>query len=235
MVWLPGVDEFPLSPSNYDLGTCTIRLTFKIRGLGTQTLSAMNEGDAVFIRGPYGNGFKIPKELMRGNDKSILVAGGGVGLAPLIPLIKELLHSNIKLHVVCGFRSSNEAFFIDDIASMVDNDFMVSTEDGSIGIKGTVIDLVKELLKQKAFSYVYACGPEMMLFKLHKLLLNKGIPHQMLIERYVKCALGVCGSCIINGYRLCREGPVFDDVKLKKMKEFGHYKRNVSGVRESIS
>ena len=235
MVWLPGIDEFPLSPSNYDPETCTVRLTFKVRGIGTQTLSAINVGDAIFIRGPYGNGFKVPRELAKENDKPVLIAGGGVGLAPLMPLIKDLLHRNIKLHVICGFRSFDEAFFIDEIADLLENNFTISTDDGSMGIKGTVVDVAKELLRRKTFSYVYACGPEIMLFKLHKMLLNKRVPHQMLVERYIKCALGVCGSCIINGFRLCKEGPVFNDVKLKKMKEFGRYKRNASGVRELIS
>lgn len=234
MVWLPGIDEFPLSPSDYNVSNSTLRLTFKVRGLGTRSLSSLSVGSSIFIRGPYGNGFKVSKHILQGGSKLVLVAGGGIGLAPLIPLIKDLLQQDVKLHVVCGFRSSNEVFFINEITNLLGDSHTVSTDDGSLGVKGTVVDVVQNLLNKRKVSYVYACGPEMMLYKLHRVLLDKGVPHQMSVERYVKCALGICGACVIDGLRLCKEGPVFNDVHLKGLKEFGRYKRNASGVREPL-
>lgn len=234
MVWLPGNDEFPLSPSLYNCESSIIRLTFKVVGPGTRALASLNPGSTIFVRGPYGNGFASTLVRESSLKGSVLVVGGGVGVAPLLPLIEALAKASINLHVVFGFRSSIDAFFIDEACKLVGENLTVTTDDGSLGIKGSAVDAVGELLKSKKFSYAFACGPEPMLFKLHKLLSNREVPHQMLIERYVKCALGICGSCVIDGLRLCKEGPVFDDAVLKKMKEFGCFKRLASGVREPI-
>lgn len=234
MVWLPRSDEFPLSPSFYDHESSTMRLTFRVVGPGTKALASLNPGHTIFVRGPYGNCFIIPPIIKSSHEKSVLVVGGGVGIAPLLPLIEVLARTSMNLHVVCGFKSAVEVFFIDEISKFARENLVVATDDGSVGFKGTVIDAVKELLKLKNFSYAFACGPEPMLFKLHRMLLSEEIPHQMLLERYVKCALGVCGSCIIDGLRLCKEGPVFDDTTLKRLSEFGHFKRLASGIREPM-
>lgn len=236
MVWLPGIDEFPLSPSGYNLESLTMRLTFKVRGSGTEALASLRPGDVFFLRGPYGNGFTLPSKVtLKTNNDTILIVGGGVGLAPLIPLIESLVGNFLKIHVVCGFKSDSEAFFIEELSKLLGENLTISTDDGSIGLKGTAVDAVKELLKWRSFSYAFACGPEVMLFKLHSLLLSYGIRHQMLIERYVKCALGVCGSCAVDGMLLCKEGPVFSDNVLKRLKEFGQFKRLASGVREQVA
>ncbi|MEM0217234.1 MAG: dihydroorotate dehydrogenase electron transfer subunit [Candidatus Nezhaarchaeales archaeon] len=234
MVWLPGCDEFPLSPSFFDHASSTMRLTFRIVGLGTKTLASLNPGQVIFVRGPYGNGFTMPPITESSSEKSILVVGGGVGIAPLLPLIEVLTRTSLNLHVVCGFKSAIDAFFIDEVSKFIGESLTVTTDDGSVGIRGTAIDAVKELLKRKNFLYAFACGPEPMLFKLHKILSNKEVPHQMLLERYVKCALGVCGSCTIDGLRLCREGPAFNDAVLRRLSEFGRFKRLASGIREPI-
>jgi len=234
MVWLPGIDELPLSPSGYSYEDATLRLTFKVRGEGTRALASLNPSDKIFIRGPYGKGFAIPR-LDVSREEGVLVLGGGVGIAPLIPLVKVLAASFLKLYVVCGFRRASEAFFIDELHKLVGGNLIVATDDGSLGLKGTVVNVARGLLSSKNISYAFACGPEEMLFILHKMLSNKGIRHQMLLERYVKCAIGVCGSCVIDGLRLCREGPVFDNVTLSRLKEFGRFKRSPSGTREFIT
>jgi len=232
MIWLPGIDELPLSPSGYE--DSTLRLTFKVRGEGTKALASLNLGDRVFVRGPYGRGFAIPRaNLSREGD--VLILGGGVGVAPLLPLVEALLSSSLRPYVVCGFRSVNEALFVDELSKLVGSDLIVATDDGSLGFKGTVVDAARELLSSKNISYAFACGPEEMLFVLHKMLLGKGIRHQMLLERYVKCAIGVCGSCVIDGLRLCREGPVFDDLVLSRLKEFGRFRRSPSGAKEPVA
>ncbi len=234
MVWLPGVDELPLSPSGYGYEGPTLRLTFKVRGEGTRALASLDPGNKIFIRGPYGRGFTIP-HFDPSQKESVLVIGGGAGVAPLLPLVKVLASSSLRPYVVCGFRRANEAFFIDELSKLVGGNLIVATDDGSLGLKGTAVDAAKELLNSKDVSYAFACGPEEMLFVLHKTLLDKGIPHQMSLERYVKCAIGVCGSCAIDGLRLCREGPVFDHVTLSRLKEFGCSRRSPSGSREPIA
>jgi len=234
MVWLPGVDELPLSPSGYGHEDSTLRLTFKVRGEGTRALASLNPGDRIFVRGPYGRGFAMPRlDSSQGGD--VLVIGGGVGIAPLLPLVEVLVDSPLGLRVICGFRSAAEALFIDELSKLVSDNLIVATDNGSLGLKGTAVDATRELLVSKDVSYAFACGPEEMLFILHKMLSGKGIRHQMLLERYVKCAIGVCGSCVIDGLRLCREGPVFDDVTLSRLREFGHFKRSPSGSREPVA
>ena len=232
MAWLPGVDELPLSPSGYDYECLALRLTFKVRGEGTRALASLSPGDRVFIRGPYGKGFTIPQaDFMR----RALVVGGGVGIAPLLPLIEALASSSLRPYVVCGFRSASEALFVNELSKLVGDDLVIATDDGSLGLKGTAVDASRKLLEHKTFSYAFACGPEEMLYALHKMFLSKGIRHQMLLERYVKCAIGVCGSCVIDGLRLCKEGPVFDDVTLSRLKEFGRLRRSPSGAREPVT
>jgi len=234
MVWLPGIDEFPLSPSSYDYEDLTLGLTFKVRGEGTKALALLNPGDRVFIRGPYGRGFVAPQvDLSR--EGGVLVVGGGVGVAPLLPLVEALVSLPLRPYVVCGFKRANEALFIDELSKLVGDNLIVTTDDGSLGFKGTVVDVARELMNSKTISYAFACGPEEMLFILHKMFLNKGTRHQMLLERYVKCAIGVCGSCVIDGLRLCKEGPVFDDITLSRLKEFGRFRRSPSGSREPVA
>jgi len=234
MIWLPGIDEFPLSPSGYNYEDSTLRLTFRVRGEGTKALASLNHGDRVFVRGPYGKGFAIPRANLS-REVDVLVLGGGVGVAPLLPLVEALVSSSLRPYVVCGFRSANEALFVDELSKLVGDNLIVATDDGSLGFKGTVVDVARESLSSKNVFYVFACGPEEMLFILHKMLLGKGIRHQMLLERYVKCAVGVCGSCVIDGLRLCREGPVFDDIVLSRLKEFGRFRRSPSGSREPVA
>ncbi|MEM2025935.1 MAG: hypothetical protein QXW94_06565, partial [Desulfurococcaceae archaeon] len=163
MVWLPGIDEFPLSPSDYDVGKRVVKLTFKVRGAGTAALSELSVGNSVFARGPYGNGFTIPRDLHHRSDEDepVLVAGGGVGVAPLLPLIKDLVGKGFNLYVVLGFRSAADSFFVDEVSKLVGDNFAVSTDTGELGVRGTVVDAVNSILRQryKRFSYVYACGP----------------------------------------------------------------------------
>jgi dihydroorotate dehydrogenase electron transfer subunit len=232
MVWLPGIDEFPLSPSGYDYEGSILKLTFKVRGEGTKALASLSPGDRLFVRGPYGKGFAI-LQVNSMRKREILVVGGGVGAAPLLPLVEALVSSSLRPYVVCGFRSASEALFIDELSELVGDNLVIATDDGSLGLKGTVVDTAGGLLKSKTFSYAFACGPEEMLYILHRVLLSKGVRHQMLLERYVKCAIGVCGSCVIDGLRLCKEGPVFDDVTLSRLKEFGRLRRSPSGERVS--
>ena len=234
MVWLPGIDELPLSPSGYDYEGSMLRLTFRVRGEGTKALASLGPSDRVFVRGPYGKGFAIPRADSI-HEGPVLVVGGGVGVAPLFPLVKALASFSLRPYVVCGFRSASEAFFIDELSKLVGDYLVIATDDGSLGLKGTAVDIARGLLKSKMFSCAFACGPEEMLYALHGMLLSKGVHHQMLLERYVKCAIGVCGSCVIDGLRLCREGPVFDDVMLSRLKEFGRLRRSPSGAREPVA
>ncbi|MCQ2055949.1 MAG: dihydroorotate dehydrogenase electron transfer subunit [archaeon] len=217
MVWIPGMEEIPISLSDVK----TIKsITFKIIGKDTEILGNLKNGDKMHIRGPYGNGYSIDF----GYKKKILLVGGGIGTAPLIPVMKCR-----SVDVAIAARNLGE---IECYVPSVKNfamKYWIATDDGSMGFHGNVIDLVKGIMREEQYDEVIACGPEIMLFLLHKFLNRKHIGHQMSLERYMKCGCGMCGSCMIDDKRVCRDGPVFNNDEIDKLKEFGVSKRGIDG------
>ena len=104
----------------------------------------------------------------------------------------------------------------------------ISTDDGSKGTKGFATDVAEKLLNDQRFASIVTCGPEIMMKKLMDM--SNNIPFQASLERYMKCGIGVCGQCCIGtGLRVCMEGAVFDKKTLKKVEDFGKYKRDAAG------
>ncbi|MCQ2085890.1 MAG: dihydroorotate dehydrogenase electron transfer subunit [archaeon] len=217
MVWIPGMEEIPISLSDVKTNKS---ITFKIVGKDTEMLGNLKSGDKMHIRGPYGKGYSIDS----GYRKKVLLVGGGIGTAPLIPVMKCT-----SVDVVVAARNSKE---IECYVPTVKNfamKYWVATDDGSMGFHGNAVDIVKEIVKNEQYDEVIACGPEVMLFFLHQFLNKKHIEHQMSLERYMKCGCGVCGSCIIDDKRVCRDGPVFNNYEIDMLKEFGISKRGIDG------
>jgi len=218
MIWIPGVDEIPMSVSHIDNDVKGI--TFRKVGDATNALFKLKAGDKIGVRGPYGNGFKIA-------GKKILFVGGGTGIAMLAPAIEDAVRKKISVTSVIGVKTSSELFF-EGILSQCGCKIHVSTDDGSKGYKGFASDITKDLLNAEKFTSVLACGPELMM----KQLLNicRDIPFQASLERYMKCGIGLCGQCCIGeGLRVCKDGPIFDGKTLRTIKEFGIYKRDATG------
>jgi dihydroorotate dehydrogenase electron transfer subunit len=223
MVWVPGVDEFPMSVSysGKDFG-----VTYQILGEGTKTLSRMKAGDKVGIRGPYGNGFSI-------KGRRILVVGGGVGMAPIAPLIDITLKKKTKVDLVLGARSSKDLVF-EKRASRAGARVHISTDDGSKGFKGFASDLAMEILEDGRHDHVFACGPEKMIAKLVVLASKKRIPMQASLERHMKCGIGICDSCALDGVHVCKEGPVFSLQDLLRFEDLGRTKLDPAGRKVPI-
>lgn len=220
MIWIPGVDEIPMSVSYIDKETKGI--TFRDVGKATNALFNLKKGDKIGIRGPYGNGFKI-------EGKHILFVGGGTGVAMLSPAIEESLDKKIQVTAIIGFKTKSGIFFEERLKNKVIK-LHVSTDDGSQGYKGFASDLANNLLKGQDFTSVITCGPELMMKNLLDVCEN--IPFQASLERFMKCAIGICGQCCIGeGIRVCKEGPVLDGTILKNIKEFGIYKRDAAGCK----
>ena len=218
MIWIPEVDEIPMSVSSI---TKSIKgITFRDIGDATHALSNLHKGDKIGIRGPYGNGFTL-------RGKHPLFIGGGTGIAMLAPIVEQARKKKLKTTVIIGVKTKNQLFFEDRLrrcGAIV----LVSTDDGSTGYKGYASDLAKEVIKKENIDAVYTCGPEPMM----KILLSscKTIPFQASLERYMKCAIGICGQCCIGkGLRVCLDGPVFDGTILKKVEDFGVYRRDATG------
>ena len=228
MVWIPGVNELPMSvmisDSNEKSG-----FTVRKRGESSTALYNLQVGQQIGVRGPYGNSFDI-------KDGKILLIGGGTGLVPLMRLIKFSKPTN-KITLLMGSQTKEEVFF-EDIAKNSwlhdDLDCIPVTEDGSYGEKGYVTDVLEKLLEENTYDAIYTCGPELMMYKTVKLANEKGIFVQASLERMMKCGVGICGSCCVNEDLVCRDGTVFDGQYLAKNSEFGHFQRTKSGILEKI-
>jgi len=218
MVWIPDVDEIPMSVSYLDKNIKGF--TFRKVGPATNALFKLKKGDKIGIKGPYGNGFKI-------KGKKNLFVGGGTGIAMLGPAIEEAKNKNISTTVILGAKNKNELFFekrFEDYGTKI----YITTDDGSKGYKGFATDFVKEKLSKEKFDSIITCGPEIMMKNLHDMCNN--INFQASLERYMKCGIGLCGQCCIgDGFRVCKEGPIFDGKTLKNIKDFGVYKRDAAG------
>jgi len=218
MIWIPGVDEIPMSVSYIDGDVKGV--TFRRVGEATDALFKMKVDDRIGIRGPYGNGFLI-------DGDRILFTGGGTGIATLAPAVEEAVFNNLSSTVVLGVKSKDELFFEDRLRSC-GAEVYVSTDDGSKGYRGLASDLAVELLNKDKYDSVLTCGPEIMMKKL--LDAFKDISFQASLERYMKCGIGLCGQCCLGeGLRICVEGPVFDRETLENIEDFGVYKRDASG------
>ena len=218
MIWVLGVDEIPMSASYIRQDVKGI--TFKKVGDATTALYNLKAGDKIGVRGPYGNGFKTI-------GRHILFVGGGTGTGMLAPAVEQAINKGISSTVIIGAKNSKETFFEERLKNHGAKVY-VSTDDGSIGYKGLASDLFRELLNRNKFTSVLTCGPEMMMKSLLDMCEN--IPFQASLERYMKCSIGICGQCCIGkGLRVCRDGPVFDGETLKKVEDFGVYRRDSAG------
>lgn len=215
MVWIPGVDEIPMSVSYLSGG-----VTVKNIGEATAALSSLKPGDKLGVRGPYGNGWMIP-------EGKILCVGGGVGTAPIMAAA-EAVNDPDRIDIVLGARNSGEVIFIERAKSL-SNNVRISTDDGSLGIKGTAVAVADAMMKEQKYNVVLGCGPEIMNKYLLKACEENGVPVQLSLERIMKCGAGLCGSCVINGLRVCADGPVFTGDEVKKMSEFSVSKRDHAG------
>ena len=227
MVWIPGVDEIPMSLSAINSEGLT-SITVNEVGEASRALNQKEKGDQIGIRGPFGNGF-VPAE---GN---VMIVGGGTGLAPLMPLTEKLAKVADKVTVMSGVKCRDNLLFldrIDNILSEVHSETVFTTEDGSYGIECLVTDQVEQKMKKEKFDMIYTCGPEQMMYNMFLLAEQYNVPLQASLERIMRCAIGLCGSCQIGKLRVCKDGPVLTSEQLRSVKEeFGKFQLDLTGKR----
>ncbi len=225
MVWIPGIDEIPMSIS----GTHPPRITVKKVGEATEALNRLAKDDRIGVKGPFGNGFTP-------TGQKVLVVGGGVGVAALLPLVELLAKKGKDVNVVIGAKTSEKLLFVKEIGKLVgESNLITCTDDGSSGFKKTASDLAAEMIDENQYDQVYTCGPEKMMCKLFEAADKKNIPLQASLERYMKCGFGLCGSCCIGSLLVCKDGPVLDSHNLREVfREFGKLRRGPSGGLEKI-
>jgi dihydroorotate dehydrogenase electron transfer subunit len=201
----------PISFNRIDKGKGTIDLLFRVVGTGTRILSEIEPGEDLDIIGPLGNGFKIDAS----KDVAILI-GGGAGIAPLLSLAKDIAPKIKAKYALIGANNINSVLCEDDFKEL-GFETVVSTDDGTYGIKGIVTDILLELISSKLApldTAIYACGPRPMIRHLEEISSQKGIPCQVSLEEWMACGFGACNGCAVNtkqGYKkVCSDGPIFN-------------------------
>lgn len=228
MIWIPRIEEIPMSVMiNSKDGYAAV--TIRKSGVGSTALFDRKKGDLIGLRGPYGNKFILKKSY-----QNILIIGGGTGLVPLLRLASYASKKKIKTTIVLGARTKSEVFF-EKIARKIteksDSTFLVCTDDGSYGIKGTTVSVMSSLVREDLFDCVYTCGPELMMKGVVSLATENSIPVQASLERYMKCGIGICGSCCIDSSLVCQDGTVFNGRQLSKILDFGISYRDKDGQK----
>jgi dihydroorotate dehydrogenase electron transfer subunit len=206
MAWLPRLDEKPFSLS----GAAPFALTVDRVGPFSTAMHALAPGDRLWLRGPYGRGFGIPDGSIVGTGPLLLISGG-CGVAPLLYLAQVAREAGHDVHAVLGARTAAGLLLEEQFAAL-GCAVHLATDDGSAGAKGTSLDLAASLVDAQVVSpaSLYACGPEPMLEGVYRLAQAHSLPCQLSYEAYMRCALGVCGSCVRGDRLVCRDGPVFE-------------------------
>jgi len=198
MVWLPGVNERPLSL----LDGSPLRFTVARVGEFTTALHTLRVGDRLWVRGPLGNGFTV-------RGQHLLLVGGGYGVAPMHYLARAALTAGAQVSVVIGARTAVDLLFLDRFAAL-GVPVVATTDDGSAGLPGLVTAGVERLLAAAAtpIDQLYGCGPGPMLAALERLAAQRRLPSQLSWENRMRCGIGICGTCEKEGWLVCSEGPV---------------------------
>ncbi len=181
-----------------------LALFYRVIGHGTAWLASCRNGDTIDLVGPLGNGFKL-------DAKKPLLVGGGIGIAPLVLLARQFCP--MPVDILLAGRCKEEMFWLGQFAGSCQHTY-ITTDDGSMGTKGTALALLPELLASGNYDQVYSCGPGPMLRAVSKETLAKGVPCQLSLEKYMSCGLGACLSCACTAtggkrVKVCLNGPVF--------------------------
>lgn len=192
----------PFSVMDYEDGV--ISILFKKKGAGTTYISNLKQGDEIDFVGPMGNGFNIERK------KSLLISAG-VGSAPVFYLHKKMEELDVENFFASGFVSKEE------IPSNLEFD-MVTTDDGSEGKKGSIVNYIEGLILSFNPEKIYCCGPEIVLKLIVQTAEKHSIKTEVAMEKVMACSIGVCKGCVIKikkdgkiqNATVCHDGPVFD-------------------------
>lgn len=228
MIWIPRIEEIPMSVMiNSKEGYAAV--TIRKSGIGSTALFERKKGDLIGLRGPYGNEFVL------GNDsKKILLIGGGTGLVPLLRLASYASKMRLNITLVLGARTKKEVFFEKIAKNLLEygsSSVKICTDDGSYGLKGTTVNIMSNLVRNNSFDCVYTCGPELMMKGVVDLANKNSMPVQASLERYMKCGIGICGSCCIDSSLVCQDGTVFNGEQLSRILDFGISYRDKDGQK----
>jgi len=200
--------------SIHDVRAGRLGILYEVVGEGSRIFSDKKVGEHTDIIGPLGSGFDYSQINKRQENQPILV-GGGIGVAPLLFLAKAINSENktILLGAKCREQVLCEKEFKKAGCSV-----KITTDDGSLGFKGRVTDLLSKALQVKMpkgkKAMIYACGPRPMIRAVCSLAIKYNIPAQVSLEEHMSCGIGACLGCVVSTRRglerVCKEGPVFN-------------------------
>ena len=200
----------PISICEIDKAEGALRVVYRVTGenTGTKQFSEAKAGDTIPVIGPLGNGFPLDKA----EGKKAFLMGGGIGVPPILELAKQL---NCEKQIVMGYRDAN-TFLSKQFEE--NGKVYISTEDGSVGTKGNVMDAIRE--NGLTADIIYACGPTPMLRAIKNFAEENGIECYISLEERMACGIGACLACVckskekdhhsnVHNKRICKDGPVF--------------------------
>lgn len=202
----------PISICEVDPQNGTIRIIFDIRGEGTAVLAKSQVGNSLDVLGPLGNGFTLMD-----NYEHVVVVGGGIGVPPLLQIVKHYKDRSTSTAIL-GFQGSKNVILTNDFNNY-GAEVLIATEDGSVGSKGFVTNPLREHLASNKTDIVYACGPKGMLKAVSALCMEFNVKCEISLEERMACGVGACLGCACKTKRqdgsqtyshVCKNGPVFD-------------------------
>ena len=201
----------PISICEIDKAAGRLRIVYRVTGkdTGTEQFSKMSAGDTVPVIGPLGNGFPYEKA----EGKKVFLMGGGIGVPPILELAKQMKCE--KRQILAGYRDA-QTFLREEFEQ--NGALYISTEDGSVGTKGNVMDAIRE--NGLTADMIFACGPTPMLRAIKTYAEENGIECYISLEERMACGIGACLACVckskekdhhsnVNNKRICKDGPVF--------------------------
>lgn len=214
MLYVFGVGEIPISICGDPSGNGILEHTTRAVGNVTNAMSKLNPGDMIGVRGPFGSAW--PVEAVDGRD--VVLVAGGIGLAPLRPVMHELLSRGRKGRVVllCGSRTPEDLLYARELERWRDACELHVTVDRASGNWSGNVGVVTTLIPRAPFdpqsAVAMICGPEIMMRFTVRELQKRGVRSDRIyvsLERNMKCAVGFCGHCQFGPEFICRNGPVF--------------------------
>lgn len=195
-----------------DAETDTVEIVFAVHGKGTAWLAELRPGDSVDVAAPLGRPFELPEQ-----PTSCVLVAGGYGSAPMFGLAERLRERDCAVHLVLGAASEPRLFGVAEAERVADS-VSVTTEDGSVGLRGRVTDVLPDLIRRAQVRAVYACGPMAMLRAVAEVAARHDLASQCAVEEAMACGVGVCMTCVLpvvgddgrtRMTRSCVDGPVF--------------------------
>jgi len=199
----------PISICEVNSEKTALRIVYRIAGKGTNEFSAYQAGESISVLGTLGNGFPISEA----EGKKVFLIGGGIGIPPMLQTAKDM---NADKTILVGYRDEN-LFLADELSKY--GEVVVATEDGSKGVKGNVMDAIRE--KNLSADMIFACGPMPMLRAIKKYAEENNIKAYISLEERMACGVGACLGCVaktkeidhhshVHNARICTDGPVFE-------------------------